>query len=295
MKKSVWVVMINYFGANDTIECINSIRKSDIDVSILIVDNSNDEKERKKISAISNIYYIDAKKNLGFAEANNIGIAYAIKNKATHVILLNNDTIIDSKMISELLNQSDDNSICVPEMLYYYDKNKIWYGGGEINRITGNIHVTTTKRCIFEDKGFEICTFATGCCMLLPVSVINKFDYIFDSALFMYCEDTEFCIRADIKGVKIRYVPSAKLWHKISASSGGSMSPLSIYYTSRNRLYYIKKHKKYFCATAKWCAIASRIARIIQYRIIGNPIWKAYYKALVDSKNGVYGCTDLEV
>lgn len=292
MKKNIWVVLVNYFGAEDSIECIDSLKKNNTDINILVVDNSNDKKEKAKICTIPNVNYIDARSNLGFAEANNMGIEFAIQNKATHIVLLNNDTIIDSQMISELLKNSDDNSICVPKMLYYYDRNKVWYGGGEINRITGNVRVETINK---YDEKVKTCTFATGCCMLLPVSVIKKFDFIFDSNLFMYCEDTEFCIRADILGVKIKYVPSAKLWHKVSASSGGSMSPLSIYYTSRNRLYYIQKHKEYFHITAKWLAVSSRIARIIQYRIEGNPLWKAYYQALIDSKNNVYGRVDIKL
>ena len=40
----------------------------------------------------------------------------------------------------------------------------------------------------------------------------------------MYCEDTEFSIRLNLKKYKILFTPDAVLWHKISSSSGGSMS-----------------------------------------------------------------------
>lgn len=286
----VWTILVNYHGAKDTIECIKSLRESTIVTTILIVDNSCDQREIDKISfEYPNVIILSKNKNLGFAEANNIGADYAIKHGATHVLLLNNDTVIDKNMISALLNQSDNKSICVPKMYFYYKPNKIWYGGGEIKKTTGNITVFHYNQ---EDPGNEnniCCSFATGCCMLIPKDLIKKVKYIFRSDYFMYCEDTEFSLRLIENGFQIRYVPSARLWHKVSVSTGGKGSFNSIYYSSRNRIYYIKEHKKYFYPTAILAAYLTRMIRIIQCRIRGNDLWKAYHKALLDSKHNIRG------
>lgn len=284
------VVLVNYFGAIDTIECVRSLKNTNLDLQIIIIDNSNDKSEFEMIRGnCSDITLIACKDNYGFAKANNIGINYAIGQGTEYVLILNNDTIVDTNMISELLINCNSNEILVPKMLFYDDPTRIWYGGGEINKMTGNIYVQHYNEndnfCDFS----RYCTFATGCCMLIPVSVIREMGYVFNENYFMYCEDTEFCIRAIKNNVKIKYIPTAKLWHKVSSSSGGINSKLSIYYTSRNRFYYVEEHKDFFWWTAKWCAFLSRIIRIGQYWIVRSDLWKSYYKAIVDYCNKKYG------
>lgn len=286
----IWTILVNYHGTKDTIECIKSLIDSTIETKILVVDNSCNQNEVDEISSkYPNVIILAQDKNLGFAEANNIGADYALKHGASHVLLLNNDTVIDRDMISALLNQSDDKSISVPKMYFYYKPNKIWYGGGEIKKATGNITVFHYNQ---EDPSNErniYCSFATGCCMLIPKEIIKKVKYIFRNDFFMYCEDTEFSLRLLENGLNIKYVPTAKLWHKVSISTGGKGSFNSIYYSSRNRIYYIKEHKKYFYPTAIFAAYGTRIIRIIQYRIRGNDLWKAYHKAFLDSKHNIRG------
>ena len=73
----------------------------------------------------------------------------------------------------------------------------------------------------------EICSFATGCCMLINSAIIKKIG-ILDEVFFLYCEDTELCIRASLNGISIKYIPQAKLWHKVSASTG-AVIPLLVH------------------------------------------------------------------
>jgi GT2 family glycosyltransferase len=63
----------------------------------------------------------------------------------------------------------------------------------------------------------------------------------FDPTYFMYWEDVDLSIRMERSGVRIKFVPEAKLWHKVSSSVGGEHSSLAYYYASRNRLYGIRK------------------------------------------------------
>ena len=53
----------------------------------------------------------------------------------------------------------------------------------------------------------------------------------------MYCEDTDYSIRLNKSNVRILYAPNAKLWHKVSSSSGGEMSKFIVYYVVRNKIY----------------------------------------------------------
>lgn len=287
----VWIIIINYNGICDTRECVESVLKSDYCSEIVIVDNASDNDEgellRKEYSSL--IHVIKNKVNLGFAGGNNVGIRFAMRHGAEYIMLLNNDTVIHPDMIKELMVHRSMADIIAPRMFYYNKKNVIWYSGGNINKFSGNIqcqHIGKTENEVSDS--LEECSFATGCCILFAAELVNEIGYLRDE-YFMYCEDTEFSLRVIAAGGVIRVVPTAKLWHKVSASTGGTGNAFSLYYSSRNRLYYINEHKEYFFRTAIFCAVTSRIIRIIQYRVMGNDKWKPYYRALRDYKRGIMG------
>ncbi len=286
----VWIIIINYNGIYDTRECVKSILESKYDSEIVIIDNASDNNEGEILDKeYIDVHVIKSKVNLGFAGGNNLGIQFAIQHGANYIMLLNNDTIIHPGMINELMDNCKVADVITPRMFYYDKRDVIWYSGGNINRFSGNIkskYIGKNERKV--KNRIEKCTFATGCCMLFSTDLIDKVGYLKDD-YFMYCEDTEFSLKViGVDGV-IKVIPTAKLWHKVSASTGGVGSAFSLYYTSRNRLYYINEHREYFFWTAIVCAIVSRVIRIIQYRLIGNDIWKSYYKALKDYKNGIVG------
>ena len=62
-----------------------------------------------------------------------------------------------------------------------------------------------------------------------------------DEDFFLYYEDTEYCMRAMEKGIRLLYCPDAVMYHKVSASTGGSTSPACAYYISRNWPVCMKK------------------------------------------------------
>jgi len=80
-----------------------------------------------------------------------------------------------------------------------------------------------------------------GSCMLIKREVVEKVGLL-DPDFFAYWEETDFCLRAKRKGYKILYVPSAKVWHKIAASTGGLFSPIRVYFMARNRLIFAAKN-----------------------------------------------------
>ena len=94
-------VILNYKNINDTIECIESIKKINYDqkkVSIVVVDNNsmNNEEEKKIKKYTKDLILLDD--NLGFAKANNIGSNYAIeKYKPDFLCVINNDTVINQE------------------------------------------------------------------------------------------------------------------------------------------------------------------------------------------------------
>jgi hypothetical protein len=75
-----------------------------------------------------------------------------------------------------------------------------------------------------------------------------------DERYFVYVEDTDFMYRAMKAGVKLIYLPEAKLLHKVGRLTGGENSPFAIQYGTRNRIFFLLKHFGLAC-TLPWIAV----------------------------------------
>ena len=285
------IILVNFNRSSDTIECINSIKKETVDVSVIVVDNCSNEDELLILNKCDeDITIIRSDTNLGFSAGNNIAIKFILEqcSNIKNIILLNNDTVIEPQMIEKLRNRNNGKSISVPRMMYFDEPDVVWFGGGVFNRWTGRaIHVGMNKH-IGEYRENSRCDFATGCCMLIPIDICRKLGCL-DESYFMYCEDTEYCLRAKRNGIEINYVPDAVLYHKLGRSSGGGESAFSLYYMTRNRLRYLNDYKEMFFFTATPFTICSRLLRIIQFRLKRKSKSDAIILGLIDYYRGNVG------
>ena len=252
----VFVSIINFNGRKNTLDCLDSIKKlakKDFDLETVVIDNASSQ-EFDLPKEYSWVKLIRSTQNLGFSGGHNKVIKYCLEKRATHIIVLNNDTVVDKNLILELLkNVSLESGIgIVAPKIYFYkgfefhkdrykeeEKGKVfWYAGG----IMDWENVIGRHRGVDEvDKGQydkSIKTdFASGACMMISKEVFEKVG-LFDERYFLYYEDNDLCLRAKKNGFKIYYAPKAILWHKNAGSAGGSGSALQDYYITRNRMLF---------------------------------------------------------
>lgn len=242
MKSSgkVAIIIPNYNGERVLFDCISSILKSTYqDYAIIIVDDHSAHFAASRLTGIdSRIICIQNEENLGFSASINKGIEYAVEHDFDYVMPLNNDTLIDNHMLSILVTASARKYVTVPTMYYAAHRDVIWYGGGKIDPRSGRvIHTGRNKKSVGQTFIKEV-TFATGCCLLIPASIIKEIGML-DTAYYMYYEDVEYSARITVNRYKILYVSNALLWHRVNFTTskvGGN----SLYYTKRNWLYFIK-------------------------------------------------------
>ncbi len=287
-KSDILAILVNYNGLNDTIEAVESLSQSSYIVDICVVDNNSANDEGRKLQSLfDNVKVLLSSENLGFSGGNNLGIQYGLDSGYEYIMLINNDTIIDVDMVRNLRNFASKDIVTIPAMFYYSKPDILWYGGGKISRFKGvAYHIFEGKKlsqCTTDD-----CSFATGCCMLIHRDILLDIGFLSDD-YFMYCEDTDFSIRLLLSNRRIKFVPRAKLWHKVGASSGGGTSDFTLYYCCRNRLLYISKYRKFFFFSALPYSILQLLVMSFKYMLHFDHRWKVGLKALLDFLKGVKG------
>lgn len=246
MEKKVFIIVLNWNGKEDTLECINSLQKIDYkNYKIIVVDNnSKDDSVFSIKEKYPEIIMIENEKNFGFSGGNNIGMKYAIEKGADYILLINNDTIVEKDFLSELVKVGEskkDIGILGSKINFYDNQNVIWSVGGKINWLKNSgMHLGLNE----IDKGqydeIKEVDYLTGCCLLIKREVIEKIGVLADD-YFLYYEDTDYSLRAKNAQYKVVYVPKSKIYHKISQSTKpGSAS--YIYYHTRNGLVLARRN-----------------------------------------------------
>lgn len=253
MKKPlIGIVIVNYNGAKFQNSCIASILDSSYqNFRIIIIDNASKDNSMKLLDVFNDerIIKIYEKENLGVATGNNIGVKKSIELGCDYSLLLNNDTEIEPDTIKKIVDKAKDNLVVVPK-IYFYKGQNIWYAGGHfLWKRAGNVHDHYAEK---DDGSIEFKDFydyAPTCCMLIN-NIIFKMVGFFDDNYFLYYDDTDFCMRLYTNGIHIAFAKDAIVYHKVSMSTGGSESKVSIYYGNRNRLYFREKFKHVFSLSA---------------------------------------------
>lgn len=294
MNPKISIIILNWNGANDTIECINSLKNIYYDnYNIIVVDNGSEEVDylllQQKTPATK---IIRSGKNSGFTGGNNIGIRYALESKTDYLLLLNNDTIVEPDFIQPLLRvfvEEKKVGIVAPQINYYDDPQKVWTAGGTISYIRSSGFAYSDKTEDRISKNVKEVTFVSGCCMLIKTEAIEK-SGLFDDNFFLYGEDVDLCYRTLKSGFRIFVAPKAKIYHKVSSSTSKALKTLPLYYVTRNRLYLSKKHfNKAFLLTFLYLVVTMFLKSIVWLLQGKVKNVRAIIKAFTDFFSGKMG------
>jgi GT2 family glycosyltransferase len=331
-QETACVVLVNFNGGKDTIECIGSLMEvSDALFSLVIVDNGSTDNSfdmisqylsrngrilRDTVTAADNgqgngisfpasrdnvhiteyrveydnqsskVTLVKSDKNLGFAGGCNLGINCAFSDEELdYFLLLNNDTIVDSNFLTEMMKVclDNDNSCLVGASIFsYWNRNEVWFEAGKVRWSSPTIgnHMRLKTKTEVAETGF-----ITGCCMMIPRKVIMKVGLL-DQEYFLYFEDADYCLRAHKMGMKLLIATKAKIYHKISsASTKAPVRPTAIYWSHMSRLLFIKKN----CPTylkpivSSFCILRSLTTMVYYLVIKENECCRIVRRAIVDT------------
>lgn len=241
------IIILNWNGANDTIECLNSIKKNEnYKYNIFLLDNNSEKKSiqslkkwinsnwREKILFldandfldlkdynISNFFLIRSDENLGFAKGNNF-VLRKIKNKFNYFLLLNNDTVIGENSITKMLKYQKENSktkVLSCDIRLYSTPEKLWNAGGYFTWYGDRKYYSQSKIDNLIEK--EIISiespFVTGCAMMVENDIIDK-NGLFTEKFFFGEEDFNLCKKLNKNDIKVETLLTTTIYHKVGQS-----------------------------------------------------------------------------
>lgn len=230
---SVYVVLLNWNGWQDTLECLQSLRKMDFrNWHPVIVDNGSTDDSVKQIrEACPEVPLIENGKNLGFAAGNNVGIRLALHHGADYVFVLNNDTTVFLDTVSKLV-EFGENHPQVALMGPRIDRRnprKEWPIRRRLDSITFVCGFTVLRRVVerlpiirawfyYTGEQPSPVHYLSGSALFFRATAVEGMG-LFDERTFLDFEELIIAEKVKKVGMQTYFIPQAMVHHKGSASA----------------------------------------------------------------------------
>ena len=255
--RSPSIIVLNWNGWRDTLDCLTSLQNLDYPNHPIVVDNaSTDDSVAQIRAAFPTIDLVQSLTNLGFAGGCNLGIRRSLGRGADYVWLLNNDTKVHPHALRALVERADSDpkigavgsaiySMRTPAQL------QVW-GGGHVDFYFGRaLHLS-------RPAPPQHIQYLTGTSLFLKREAVDSVGLL-DEGFFMYWEDTDYCFRLRKAGWRLAVAEESKIWHKEQGSVGKKSLPMDVYF-NRSAVRFFKRHATFPLAPIGF-SLLQRLAR----------------------------------
>jgi GT2 family glycosyltransferase len=239
----VCCVIVNWNGWQDTLDCLNSLRKQDYtNLQIIVVDNgSTDDSVERIRSGFPEVTLIETESNIGFPSGCNVGLRAALAGNAKFVWLLNNDTVCPPDTLRKLVlraTASPEAGLVGTVLLYAHDPTKVqaWGGGRIIPWIAFSTH-------FYAPTEFGKNCYTTFASALARREMLEEVGLLYEG-FFMYHDDSDLCLRMQKKRWKIVMAEDTAVLHKEGASTTTSQKPFITKVVTVSGLRLIRRNSR---------------------------------------------------
>lgn len=206
----VFIIIVTYNGMKWIEQCL----KSCSDYKVIVIDNASNDGTVDFIKKNhTQVHLFSQKTNLGFGQANNLGMSYALSQGAEFVFLLNQDAFLEQNTIENLIKVYKDNSNFALLSPIHLNGN-----GTKLDKGFSSYMAYEKNNYFYYDaikknlsKIYEV-PYVNAAAWLLPKKTLLKIGG-FDSIFFHYGEDDNYCQRLQYHGLKIGVVTNAFVKH----------------------------------------------------------------------------------
>jgi GT2 family glycosyltransferase len=259
-------IVVNYNGASDTIQCVESlIRSNYAPHRVIVVDNASTDDSLRTLGAWATsrgyptlderafanrplqaaVTLVASATNLGFAGGCNIGMRVVLRHHpGAWILLLNNDATIAPDAIQAMIDAASGPGDfgAIGASVLRDDRPEVveLLGGAVVNRLGMVTAIGAgSARSAPRPAGVRL-DYVSGCCLLTRADIVSRVG-LMDERYFLYSEDVDWGLRMRDAGLRLAYSPRAEVRHKGGAAVG-HRSPLHDYYMVRGALLLVQKH-----------------------------------------------------
>lgn len=239
------VVVLSFHGADDTLACVDSVLRGSPGHDVLVIDNGSFDGVLEKVGAEwPGILTMQTGTNRGYSGGMNAGLAHGLRSGYDVVTVLNNDTLVETGALDELVAVAAGGATAVsPRVLYQDDPGRAWFEGGRLDPVDGLPRHMTPQEAAEAGRQVEGEPYAVdllaGCCVTASAATWRHVG-LFDDRYFLNFEDSDWSMRARRSGVTLRVVPRSRVRHGVSRSFTGAYAYLGTYYYLRNLLLFAR-------------------------------------------------------
>lgn len=244
MSKKVGIILINFkdYAERFLAPCRDSLRAQNYPqelTNIYIIDNASTPETESYLKSQYPEAKILPREDGNYSAANNLGFKNALEDKCEYLVTVNMDTEMDINWLSELVKALDSNPEAgiAQSKILLFPKNEEEKKHPKINSLGNIIHflgfgfTSAYGELDREINGYpEIKGYASGCSFIIRSEVLNKIGG-YNEEYYMYHDDLEISLKANLAGYKIILAPLSIIFHKYEFSRSTKM----IYYMERNR------------------------------------------------------------
>jgi GT2 family glycosyltransferase len=239
---SVAIIILNWNGFNDTVECLTSLRQIRYqNHKIILLDNGSENNEGNRLKDLfPEIQLVLNKTNRGFAGGNNDAINFAMKNDFKYIVCLNNDCLVEQNWLTNLIEGiGAARADFASSRIMFYPQTELIYSDGDIVLPDGSgLSINHLKS---QQATREVTDIYRPCAAASIYSVeslqdvkINE-NQFFDELYLAYFEDMDLGIRLNAKSYRGACIPDAVVYHKGSRTSG-NRSFFQVFQLEKNRI-----------------------------------------------------------
>ena len=266
----VTIIIPNYNGKHFMEPCLASLNEQTCrDFKILIVDNASTDGSLEYMEqTYPDIEVLALDSNYGFSRAVNEGIRHA---DTPYVILLNNDTTVDSRYVEEMIRAievSDRIFSVSSKMIQMYHPDLI-DSAGDLYTLMGWGVCRGAGRPVSnyteDDTVFTACAGAA----IYRRSVFDEIGF-FDESHFAYLEDIDVGYRAKLYGYDNVFCPEAVVYHVGSGTSGSKYNSFKVKLAARNNVYLnYKNMRAWQLLLNSPCLLAGTFVKFLFFKKMG--------------------------
>ncbi len=244
-------VVVTYNARELLRECLESLANQDYsNMSTIVVDNGSTDGSQDMVGEeFPAMMVVDCGENLGFGPGADLGIRRALGEGADWVFLLNNDATVAPDCLSKLVASSSQHAagLVGPKILYHAPPDLIWSAGGRVSLWTGAIeHIGLRELDHGQHDSPQDVGYLSACALLADRVVFERAGTLDPAFYPAYVEDVDLCFRARRAGFRVLYEPSARAWHRISASSGGGVTAYKARLRMAHTILFFRRHARWY-------------------------------------------------